>query len=60
MSVAAIDSFEHLATKADLHLCEIRVLHSQDEMKNDLIRWMVGLVVYSSQPLLGYGSILPW
>jgi hypothetical protein len=43
MTVAAIDSFEHLATKADLHLCEIRVLHSQDEMKNDLIRWMVGL-----------------
>jgi hypothetical protein len=43
MTVAATDSFEHLATKKDLHLFEIRVLQSQDEMKNDLIKWMVGL-----------------
>lgn len=43
MTLAAIDSFEHLATKADLHLFEIRVLQSQDELKNDLIKWMVGL-----------------
>ena len=43
MTVAAIDSFEHLATKADLHLFEIRVLQSQDEMKNNLIKWMLGL-----------------
>ena len=44
MTVAAIDSFEHLATKADLHLFEIRILQSQDEMKNDLIKWMAGLL----------------
>ena len=43
MTLAAIDPFEHLATKADLHLFEIRVLQSQDELKNDLIKWMVGL-----------------
>jgi len=43
MAEAEIDSFEHLATKADLHLFEIRVLQSQDQMKNDLIKWMVGL-----------------
>ena len=43
MTEAAIDSFKYLATKADLHLFEIRVLQSQDEMKNDLIKWMVGL-----------------
>ncbi len=43
MTEAAIDSFEHLATKADLHLFEIRVLQSQDELKNDLIKWMVSL-----------------
>ena len=43
MTVAAIDSFEHLATKADLYLLETRLLHSQNEMKNNLIKWMVGL-----------------
>ncbi len=43
MTEAAIDSFKYLATKADLHLFEIRVLQSQDELKNDLIKWMVGL-----------------
>ncbi|MEO0047182.1 MAG: hypothetical protein RLZZ410_141 [Pseudomonadota bacterium] len=37
------DSFEHLATKKDLHLLELRLLHSQGVMKNDLIMWMVGL-----------------
>jgi hypothetical protein len=44
MTVAVIDSFEHLATKADLHLLERRLLHSQGELKNDLIKWMVGLL----------------
>ena len=43
MTLAVIDSYKDLATKVDLHLFEIRVLQSQDEMKNDLIRWMVGL-----------------
>lgn len=43
MTVAAIDSFEYLATKEDLHLLETRLLHSQGELKNDLIKWMVGL-----------------
>ena len=43
MTVAATDSFEHLATKADFHLFESRLLHSHGKLKNDLIKWMVGL-----------------
>ena len=37
------DPFENLATKKDLHLLELKILHSQALMKNDLIKWMVGL-----------------
>jgi hypothetical protein len=37
------DPFENLATKKDLHLLESKLLHSQGIMKNDLIKWMVGL-----------------
>lgn len=37
------DPFENLATKKDLHLLESKLLHSQEIMKNDLIKWMVGL-----------------
>ncbi len=40
---AVRDSFEHLATKTDLYLLESKLLHSQVVMKNDLIKWMVGL-----------------
>jgi hypothetical protein len=43
MAVAAIDSFEHLATKKDLHLFESKLLHSYGELKNDLIKRMVEL-----------------
>jgi hypothetical protein len=43
MTEAVRDSFEHLATKTDLHLLESKLLHSQGVMKNDLIKWMVGL-----------------
>jgi hypothetical protein len=37
------DPFENLATKKDLYLLESKLLHSQGIMKNDLIKWMVGL-----------------
>ncbi len=37
------DPFENLATKKDLHLLELKLLHSQGVMKNHLIKWMVGL-----------------
>ncbi len=37
------DPFENLATKKDLHLLKSKLLHSQEIMKNDLIKWMVGL-----------------
>jgi hypothetical protein len=37
------DPFENLATKKDLHLLESKLLHYQGVMKNDLIKWMVGL-----------------
>lgn len=39
------DPFENLATKNDLHLLESNLLHSQGIMKNDLIKWMVGLSI---------------
>jgi hypothetical protein len=37
------DPFENLATKTDLQLLEVKLLFSQGELKNDLIKWMVGL-----------------
>ncbi len=37
------DPFENLATKTDLQLLEEKLLFSQGELKNDLIKWMVGL-----------------
>ena len=37
------DPFENLATKTDLHRLESKLLHSNGELKNDLIKWMVGL-----------------
>ena len=40
---AVKDSFENLATKADLSLFEAKLLYAQSLMKNDLIKWMVGL-----------------
>ncbi len=43
MTEAVRDSFENLATKTDLHLLEAKLLFSQGELKNDLIKWMVGL-----------------
>ncbi len=43
MTEAVRDSFENLATKTDLHLLEAKLLFSQSELKNDLIKWMVGL-----------------
>jgi hypothetical protein len=43
MTVAAIDSFEHLATKKDLILLERKLLQAHGELKNDLIKWIVGL-----------------
>ncbi len=38
-----VNPFENLATKKDLHLLELKLLHSQGVMKSDLIKWMVGL-----------------
>ncbi len=38
-----VDPFENLVTKTDLHLLEAKLLFSQSELKNDLIKWMVGL-----------------
>ncbi len=40
---AVRDSFENLATKTDLYILEAKLLNSQNIMKNDLIKWMVGL-----------------
>lgn len=37
------DPFENLSTKTDLQLLEAKLLFSQGELKNDLIKWMVGL-----------------
>ena len=54
------DPFENLATKKDLYRLESKLLHSYYELKNDLIKWMVGLsfiqvdggfIVYSSGSL---------
>lgn len=35
--------FENIAIKTDLYLLEAKLPHSQGVMKNDLIKWMVGL-----------------
>jgi hypothetical protein len=43
MTVALSDSFVNLLTKKDLDLFASKLLKSQDEMKNDLIKWMIGL-----------------
>lgn len=61
MTVAAIDTFEHLATKKDLLLLERKLFQSYGELKNDLIKWMIGLsfvqvVVCLSIVLHFYGS----
>jgi len=40
---AVRDSFENLATKTDLYIFEDKLINSQVTMKNDLIKWMVGL-----------------
>jgi hypothetical protein len=43
MTLAFSDPFVSLITKTDLYLLESKLLHSQGVMKNDLIKWMVGL-----------------
>jgi hypothetical protein len=43
MAVALSDPFVNLLTKKDLDLFASKLLKSQDEMKNDLIKWMIGL-----------------
>ncbi len=43
MTVALSDPFVSLLTKKDLDLFASKLLKSQDEMKNDLIKWMIGL-----------------
>ena len=44
MTVALSDPFLSLLTKKDLDLFVSKLLKSQDEIKNDLIKWMVGLL----------------
>jgi hypothetical protein len=43
MTVALSDHFVSLLTKKDVDLFQSKLLKSQDEMKNDLIKWMIGL-----------------
>ena len=43
MTLAVSDPFVSLITKKDLNLFQSKLLKSQDEMKNDLIKWMIGL-----------------
>lgn len=43
MTVALSDPFVNLLTKKDLDLFESKLLKSQDEIKNELFKWMVGL-----------------
>ena len=43
MTVALSDPFVSLLTKKDLDLFASKLLKSQDEIKNDLIKWMIGL-----------------
>jgi hypothetical protein len=43
MTVALSDPFVNLLTKKDLDLFESKLLKSQDEIKNVLIKWMIGL-----------------
>lgn len=37
--------YEHVATKADLKDLEIRLTRQMGEMKADLIKWVVGMVL---------------
>jgi len=43
LTEAIRDSFQNLATKTDLYILEAKLLNSQSTLKNDLIKWMVGL-----------------
>jgi hypothetical protein len=43
MTLVVSDPFVSLITKKDLDLFQSKLLKSQDEMKNDLIKWMIGL-----------------
>ena len=43
MTLAFSDPFVSLITKTDLDIFRSKLLKSQDEMKNDLIKWMIGL-----------------
>jgi hypothetical protein len=43
MTLAVSDPFVSLITKKDLDLFRSKLLKSQDEMKNDLIKWMISL-----------------
>jgi hypothetical protein len=43
MTLAVSDPLVSLITKKDLDLFQSKLLKSQDEMKNDLIKWMIGL-----------------
>jgi len=43
MTVALSDPIVSLLTKKDLDLFESKLLKSQDEIKNELIKWMIGL-----------------
>ncbi len=43
MKLAFSNPFVSLLTKKDLDLFRSKLLKSQDEMKNDLIKWMIGL-----------------
>jgi hypothetical protein len=43
MTVALSDPFVNFLTKKDLDLFESKLLKSQDEIKNELIKWMIGL-----------------
>ncbi len=61
MTLAFSDPFVSLITKTDLNSFESKLLHSQRVVKNDLIRWMIGLsfvqvVVCLSIVLHFYGS----
>jgi hypothetical protein len=61
MTVALSDPIVSLLTKKDLDLFESKLLKSQDEIKNKLIKWMIGLSfiqmgLYLSVVLFFHGS----
>ena len=61
MTVALSDPIVSLLTKKDLDLFESKLLKSQDEIKNELIKWMIGLSfiqmgLYLSVVLFFHGS----